>query len=131
MTDFARKVTEQKLATEQGVKAIQLGQHILALIRKGEIVSDPTLNVIYVDGALQVVRMDFISLVSAEVFEEFIEIYALGYKVCPKCSAEMEQYITKTDSRIGIIWNWICPKCKYMDSKGWISERPKNDPQKD
>lgn len=133
MTDFARKVTEDKLKDEQGEATAKLAHHILEQIRHGEIVSDPVINLISDGEVVQVVRGDFISLFSSELFEEFIEIYALGYKLCPKCSAKgigvypMEQYITSEEPNIGIIWNWICPKCKYMDPKGWVSDEPKGE----
>lgn len=127
MTDFARKVTESQLQREQDEATAKLSHHILMQIRNGDIKSDPVILLISDGDITQVVRGDFISLFSSELFESFLEVYALGFKVCPKCSAEMEQYITKTDSRIGIIWNWICPKCKYMDPKGWVSDEPKEE----
>lgn len=125
MTDFARKVTENQLVREQVEATAKLSHYILMQIRNGKIKSDPVILLISDGDITQVVRADFISLFSSELFEEFIEIYALGYKVCPGCEAEMEQYITSEEPSIGIIWNWICPKCKYMDPKGWVSEEPK------
>lgn len=125
MTDFARKVTEIQLEQEQDEAVAKLSHHILMQIRNGKIKSDPVINLISDGDVTQIVRGDFISLFSSELFEEFIEIYALGYKLCPKCEAEMEQYITSEEPNIGIIWNWICPKCKYMDPKGWVSEEPR------
>jgi len=127
MNDFARKVTEDSLNdhAEQDEAVAKLAHHILMDIRNGLIKCEPIVNIIYVDGIAQVVRQDLISIYSAEVFENFIEIYVLGYKICPECEAEMEQYITHEDPRVGIIWNWICPKCKYMDPKGWVDKEPK------
>lgn len=125
MNDFARKVTEDKLKDEQGELVAKLAHDILEQIRNGEIKSDPVINLISDGEVAQVVRGDFISLFSSELFEGFIETYALGYKICPMCKAEMEQYITSEEPNIGIIWSWICPKCKHMDPKGWISEEPK------
>ncbi|MCK4819778.1 hypothetical protein KA005_28685, partial [bacterium] len=104
-----------------------LAHHILEQIRHGEIKSDPVINLVSDGEAVQVARGDFISLFSPDVFESFLEVYVLGFKVCPMCKAEMEQYITSEEPNIGIIWNWICPKCKTMDPKGWVSEEPKGE----
>ena len=125
MKEFKGPTLGSVKMTDQEEKRQALGQYCLALIRKGEIVSDPVINVICDDdGITQVVRGDFLPLVSTEAMESTLEIFYLGYKVCPECQAEMEQYITKEET-FGIIWNWICPKCKYMDPKGWFDEKPK------
>ena len=110
--------------TDQEEKVEALRKYLKGLLSSGEIKADHGLYVIYADGIAQMVRGDLISLVSADAIESTLEIYYTGYKPCPNGCGEMEQFITKEET-FGIIWNWICPKCKYMDPSGWFDEKPK------